>query len=257
MKRSRLPNSDQCFDDRLTQLQKNIYQSPKGQLRLAILQRDLAPMVVGAVPRRILDAGCGLGMMSHWAYQHGHRVLACDHSQEMINAAKKHWGDLPRLQFHQASIQGLHQRNAFEIIFCHAVLEWVADQNAFLAQLRALLKQGGYLSLMFYNSWAREIAQLVYGNFDYVDHHYEVRQCVKLTPHWPCAPDELEKTLLSLDFSIDKRSGIRVFYDILRKPEDEPGFMKHVLQHEQRISTLYPYWQLGRYVHFLLRKNEA
>ncbi len=138
---------------------------------------------------------------------------------------------------------------------CHAVLEWVADQEELISKLSKLVKPNGYLSLMFYNAWAREMAQLVYGNFDYIDKNYQVRQRVKLNPHRPAFPDTVEKQLNQQGLSVISRSGIRIFYDIIRNRDHYQQFPEDIIRHELRVSQQYPYWQMGRYVHFLCQRN--
>jgi S-adenosylmethionine-dependent methyltransferase len=40
---------------------------------------------------------------------------------------------------------------AFDVVACHAVLEWLADPGAAVAGLATFLQAGGFLSVMFYN----------------------------------------------------------------------------------------------------------
>lgn len=252
------PHGDQSFQDRVAHLQKNIYGSDKGRLRLAVLQRDLKPIIQIDKTLSVLDAGCGLGLMSEWVLQHGHRVLACDNAEEMVDQAKSRLQHFPQARFLHSSVQSLPTDVAaekFDVIFCHAVLEWIENQEDFIEHLCALLKPNGTLSLMFYNAWAREMAQLVYGNFDYIDRNYQVRQRVKLNPHWPCFPDKLEQQLNACGMTVHSRSGIRIFYDIIRDKSHYQTLSDDIFRHELRVSQQYPYWQMGRYVHFLAKKS--
>lgn len=258
-KPSALKRGDQSFDDRAVHLQKNIYGSAKGQLRLRILQRDLSPLVVDQPPLQILDAGCGTGLMSEWALSHGHYVSACDSAAVMVDEVRSRLGQSPRFDCRQTSIQALADNlplnKKYDLIFCHAVLEWVEDQPTLLDKLSNLLAPNGTLSLMFYNAWAREMAQLVYGNFDYIDRQYVVRQRVKLSPHYPAFPDVVEQQLTERQLKVNTRSGIRIFYDIMRQREHQQSLADDIMRHELRISQQYPYWQMGRYVHFLATKS--
>ncbi|MGY0399293.1 MAG: methyltransferase domain-containing protein [Ostreibacterium sp.] len=242
---------DQSFDTRANHLQKNIYGSDKGKLRLAILQRDLSAIMTEKSSLSVLDAGCGAGLMSKWALSQGHSVLACDSASVMLNQAKSRIGEQINIRYLQSSIQDLPDNETFDVIFCHAVLEWVENQADFLNKLSQLLKPNGSLSLMFYNAWAREMAQLVYGNFDYIDKNYHVRQRVKLNPHWPINPETVEKMLNQDNMCVISRSGIRVFYDIIRDRQHYQDFADDIIRHELRVSQQYPYWQIARYVHFL------
>lgn len=257
-KKSPFPENDQSFQDRATHLQKNIYGSDKGKLRLKIIQRDLASVMQTKRELSVLDAGCGLGMMSQWALEQGHRVLACDSAEVMVSQAQSRLSSFPKVTFLHAPVQSLainQQAEKFDVIFCHAVIEWVEAQEQLIEHLSHLLKPNGVLSLMFYNAWAREMAQLVYGNFAYIEKNYQVRQRVKLSPHWPCFPDSLEQQLLAHGMTVNVRSGIRIFYDIMRHQEHHQTLAEEIIQHELRVSREFPYWQMGRYVHFLAEKR--
>ncbi len=257
-RKPRIPNHDQSFDDRALHLQKNIYGSDKGKLRLLILQRDLQPIVQSVTdtdkPLSVLDAGCGMGLMSEWFAKLGHRVFACDSSEIMVRETQKRLHNFPDSVCQQMSIQSLTDSPTYDVVMCHAVLEWVANQDKLLHKLASLVKPNGYLSLMFYNAWAREMAQLVYGNFDYIDKNYQVRQRVKLSPHRPAFPDKVEQQLNHNGLSVVSRSGIRVFYDIIRNREHYQQFPNDIIRHELRVSQTHPYWQMGRYVHFLCHR---
>ena len=66
---------------------KNIYATTKGRIRLAVLQRDLAPLLAGA-PLRILDVGGGAGQMALWYASLGHEVVVADRSQVLLDEGR-------------------------------------------------------------------------------------------------------------------------------------------------------------------------
>lgn len=249
---------DQSFDERSSYLRNNIYGSGKGHLRLKILQRDLSDLMVDVEPLSVLDAGCGSGQMSEWALLQGHHVTACDSAEVMLSDMKNHIqqqvGADANLTMLHSTIQALPDDVQYDVIFCHAVLEWIDEKSTVFDKLERLLKPGGTLSLMFYNAWAREMAQLVYGNFDYIDRNYAVRKRVKMSPHYPEAPDVVEQALASRGLTVNTRSGIRVFYDIMRDASHHETLSDDIIRHELRVSQQFPYWQMGRYVHFIARK---
>ncbi len=253
-------NYGQSFDDRAIHLNNNIYHSNKGNLRLHILQRDLSEYIVKSDKKlSVLDAGCGAGIMTQWALEQGHSVTACDTSLIMTNEVQQRLGSNPHLTVLHSTIQELphiDDDQKYDVIFCHAVLEWVENKTAIIDSLLSLLKPNGIISLMFYNAWAREMAQLVYGNFDYIDKGYAVKKKVKLTPHYPAFPDKVEKQLNDKGIFVQSRSGIRIFYDIMRHQDRQEQQLDDIIRHELRISQQYPYWQMGRYIHFIGIKKE-
>ena len=147
---------DRVFDGLAKRFQRQIYDDPRGAIRLAILQDDLAPWVLNTAPLSVLDAGAGLGQMSIWLAQQAHQVQLLEPSAEMLAKAitSIEQADLQAaIQTQQASIQAFCAANTrlFDVIVCHAVLEWLAQPQAVLSQLVACLKPGGVLSLMFFN----------------------------------------------------------------------------------------------------------
>jgi len=89
-------SNDRNFDDLAHRFSDNIYGSPKGQIRLAILKEDLDNFL-SRFPEhtclRVLDAGCGLGYMALYLAESGHEVVLCDHSAEMLQRAQQMFPD--------------------------------------------------------------------------------------------------------------------------------------------------------------------
>jgi S-adenosylmethionine-dependent methyltransferase len=82
--------TDRNFDDLVHKFRTHIYGSPKGTIRLAVLQRDIDLALEGVsknIPLNILDAGAGAGTFSSRFAQQGHRVTLCDISANMLDLA--------------------------------------------------------------------------------------------------------------------------------------------------------------------------
>ena len=62
---------------------KNIYDSTKGRLRMAVLKEDLQPLLNGE-PCRVLDVGAGLGQANEWFLEKGFEVLHTDISESAV-----------------------------------------------------------------------------------------------------------------------------------------------------------------------------
>ena len=128
---------DRVFDGLAKRFQRQIYDDPRGAIRLAILQDDLAPWVLNTAPLSVLDAGAGLGQMSIWLAQQAHQVQLLEPSMEMLAKAItsiEQAGLQTAIQTQQASIQAFYAANTrlFDVIVCHAVLEWLAEPQAVL-----------------------------------------------------------------------------------------------------------------------------
>ena len=87
----------------------------------------------------ILDLGCGDGQLTQRILATGATVVPVDSSPEMVAAARAR-GILAQ----EASAESLpFSDRAFDAVFSNAVLHWVSDQAAMLAQVRRVLKPRG------------------------------------------------------------------------------------------------------------------
>ena len=109
---------DRNFDDLAKRFKKNIYGGLKGDIRLAVLERDcaahipVAPFKTSAARWTILDAGGGQGQFSLQLAQAGHNVVICDISAEMLKLAQEQIDQLGlgnRVQLIHCALQDLPQ----------------------------------------------------------------------------------------------------------------------------------------------------
>ncbi len=88
---------------------------------------------------RILDLGCGDGQLTLRLAATGASVQAVDASAEMVAAARSRG-----VMAEEANAEALPYADAeFDAVFSNAVLHWVRNQDAMLAQVRRVLKPGG------------------------------------------------------------------------------------------------------------------
>lgn len=250
------------FDGKSHTFSRNIYGTTKGRIRLAVLERDLDELLQGLPPGplRILDAGGGFGPLSQRLAARGHSVVLCDLSAEMLALARAQVAEKgldERFDFIHGPIQSLSvdELGRFDLVLCHAVLEWVEDQAGLLATLGALLADGGHLSLMFYNRDGLLFHSLVMGNFDYVHADLVKKRRQKLTPAWPCRPDLVYRWLTELGFAITGRSGVRVIHDYMVEREVKHQRPDELIAMELAHARREPFVHLGRYIHVLARKG--
>jgi S-adenosylmethionine-dependent methyltransferase len=252
---------DRNFDDLALQFSQRIYSGTKGRIRLALLERDLED-VLGAElaerPLRVLDAGGGEGQFARWLAARGHQVTLCDLSRVMLDNARlaaEAEGLAGHFTFIQGAIQDLPDADpAYDLVLCHAVLEWVQDWQGLLRKLGSQLMVGGNLSLMFYNRHSTVFRSLVRGYFDRVNNDKLQGSGKGLTPLYPLVPEDVVSFLSEQGWAVLSKSGIRVFHDYMHKEILARRSTEDIVALEKRFSREEPYRSLGRYYHVMARR---
>ncbi|CEA06133.1 methyltransferase [Pseudomonas saudimassiliensis] len=256
--------ADRYFDQLGAHFARKIYAGPKGAIRLAVLTRDLEewlPEVAAAArPLRVLDVGAGLGHISEWLLQRGHSVTVTEPAEEMLSAARERLQPLPlqpgqSLQFMPLPLQELPTRGErYDLVICHAVLEWLADPAAALLCLRQLVNQGGAVSLAFYNRDALIYKNLIKGQFRKLQRNQLAGEGKRsLTPQQPLDPREVYAWIAEADFHCREQTGVRVFHDYMHEPFKSAADAQEVIEQELLYSRHPAYRHLGRYLHCWLR----
>jgi trans-aconitate methyltransferase len=93
---------------------------------------------------RILDLGCGDGVLTEKIVAAGATVVAVDASPDMIAAARTRGLDARVMEAQKLTFDG-----EFDAVFSNAALHWVRDQKAMLASVhRALKPEGRFVAEM-------------------------------------------------------------------------------------------------------------
>ena len=246
---------DRNFDDLAHRFADRIYNQAKGELRLQLLEAELKDWFPDSRPSCvILDAGGGFGQLSSRYAAAGHSVHICDISAEMLKLAQHAHADISGIQYHHRSVQEL-ELAPVDFILCHAVLEWVEDQEAFIAALAGLLKPTGHLSLLFYNRHALRFKRLLYGEIERLFAPLERGHGKSLTPSYPCEPTQIKLWLEDKGFEIQAESGIRCISDYIDRQKLHMLEKEMLFEAEKMLSTQSPYRELARYIHIRAQKK--
>ncbi|MGO2391996.1 MULTISPECIES: methyltransferase domain-containing protein [unclassified Halomonas] len=255
---------DRYFDGLADKFSRSLYQAPRGELRLAMLDY-LLPTMLQLNGQKVLDVGGGLGQQAAWFAERGHAVTMSEPSEDMLNYAK-HWHrdakSLPEeaVTYVQAPLQSLVDQapGPWALITCHAVLEWLGDPRAAVAALSTLLAPGGQLSLMVFNRDALRFSNAVKGNLEKAlsDRLAGKGKRQRLTPISPVTHADIEQWSAENGLRIEAVAGIRVFQDYLRQPPTTPVERETLLELEKQYCRQDPHWRLGRYLLYTLSKPE-
>jgi len=103
---------------------------------------------------RVLDVGCGGGLLTEVLTRAGAEVTGIDMAPGMIEVARLHAAESAlRIDYRMAAAEDLAQATAeaFDIVTCMEMLEHVPDPAAMTATLARLLRPGGALFISTLN----------------------------------------------------------------------------------------------------------
>ena len=272
---------DRNFDPIADHFADKVYGGLKGDIRLAVLQRDIKQAIaflsshsleVQMRPLRILDIGAGLGQLSIELAKQGHDVTINDISVNMLAKAQQSLQQSQQANKKPASENDLQTSDnitwlvcpyqqlddklhgQYDLILCHALLEWLANPEAIIDFFTKWLAKDGIVSLCFYNPASFVYRNLIMGNFNLLNNpNFKADNKKSLTPNHPVAYNEVAAWLKQAGFEIESVSGLRVFHDyspLKRGGHTNPAA---VINMEVKYSAQEPFKWLGRYLHVLAR----
>jgi len=246
--------SDRHFDLLATRFAEKIYGGAKGAIRLAVLQADLTESLPDR-PLRVLDIGAGLGHMSLWLAERGHQVTLAEPAEPMLEGARQRFADAGHTAtFIQAPWQALPDilTERYDLVICHAVLEWLEEPFTILPVLHQLTEDDGWLSLAFYNRDALIYRNLLKGHFRKMRRNTMAGEKQSLTPQQPLDPRELAAQLEAL-WRVETQSGVRVFHDYMPVEFQAKAELADLLEMELSHRRHPAFAGLGRYLHWMCR----
>lgn len=246
--------SDRHFDLLATRFAEKIYGGAKGAIRLAVLQADLTESLPDR-PLRVMDIGAGLGHMSLWLAERGHQVTLAEPAEPMLEGARQRFAEAGQTAtFIQAPWQALPDilTERYDLVICHAVLEWLEDPFTILPVLHQLTEPNGWLSLAFYNRDALIYRNLLKGHFRKMRRNTMAGEKQSLTPQQPLDPRELAAQLEVL-WRVETQSGVRVFHDYMPVEFQAKVELADLLEMELSHRRHPAFAGLGRYLHWMCR----
>src|SRR5271156_2761550 len=154
---------------------------------------------------RMLDIGCGAGLLCEPFTRLGAQVIGVDPSASNIAAAKLHAekGHLS-IDYRCPTAEEMDVRERFDIVLAMEVVEHVADVGLFLNRCAAMLKPGGLMVISTINRNWKSFALIIVGA------EYVLRWLPRGTHEWDkfVTPDELAKHLLDNRLVITEQSGV-------------------------------------------------
>jgi S-adenosylmethionine-dependent methyltransferase len=140
----------------------------------------------------------------------------------------------------------------FDLVICHAVLEWLAEPQAILPVLHRLTSADGWLSLAFYNRDALIYRNLLKGHFKKLRSQTYAGERQSLTPQQPLDPRELAAQLAP-HWQVETTSGVRVFHDYMPADFQARTEPAELIEMELAYRRHPQFAGLGRYLHWMCR----
>lgn len=156
---------------------------------------------------RVLDVGCGGGLLSESMARLGAQVTAIDLAPEVVKVARLHSLESGvQVDYRVQSVEDLaaEQPGSFDAVTCMEMLEHVPDPTAIIRACASLLKPGGKLFLSTLNRTPAAFALAVVGA------EYIARLLPKGTHHYKdfIKPAELAAWLRNAGLQLEDVSGM-------------------------------------------------
>jgi 2-polyprenyl-6-hydroxyphenyl methylase / 3-demethylubiquinone-9 3-methyltransferase len=160
---------------------------------------------------RILDIGCGGGVLSEPLARLGAAVVGADPAEDNIEAAQLHAAqDRLKIDYRCTTAEALKEAGeSFDVVLAMEVVEHVADFSLFIELCAALVKPGGLLFVATLNRTMKSFALAIVGA------EYILRWLPRGTHQWDkfITPEELEIAIEESGLRIVNESG--VIYNLL------------------------------------------
>ncbi|MCP3374556.1 bifunctional 2-polyprenyl-6-hydroxyphenol methylase/3-demethylubiquinol 3-O-methyltransferase UbiG [Bradyrhizobium cajani] len=154
---------------------------------------------------RVLDIGCGAGLLCEPLSRLGAQVIGVDPSASNIAAAKLH-ADKSHLaiDYRCTTVEEIDPRERFDIVLAMEVVEHVVDVGVFLKRCASMLKPNGLMVVSTLNRNWKSFALAIVGA------EYVLRWLPRGTHEWNkfVTPDELAKYLLDNRLVITEQTGV-------------------------------------------------
>jgi len=154
---------------------------------------------------RVLDIGCGAGLLCEPFTRLGAQVIGVDASASNIAVAKLHAdkGHLS-IDYRCTTVEEMDVRERFDIVLAMEEVEHVVDVGLFLGRCASMLKPGGIMVVSTLNRNWKSFALAIVGA------EYVLRWLPRGTHQWDkfVTPDELARHLADNKLTITDQAGV-------------------------------------------------
>ena len=154
---------------------------------------------------RMIDIGCGAGLLCEPFTRLGAQVIGVDPSATNIAAAKLHAEKSQLLiDYRNTTVEAIDLRERFDIVLAMEVIEHVTDVGAFLSRCAAMMKPTGIMVVATLNRNWKSFALAIVGA------EYVMRWLPRGTHQWDkfVTPEELTRYLQNSRLAVTEQAGL-------------------------------------------------
>ncbi|MEV7174230.1 methyltransferase [Streptomyces sp. NPDC093224] len=245
---------------------------PRASLRTAVVWEvlkealDRRAKATGRDVLDVLDTGGGTGKFAVPVAHLGHRVTVVDPSPNALFGLERRVseaGVADLVRGVQGDAQGLLdvvERDAYDVVLCHGVLEYVDDPAEGVANAVAALRSGGTLSLLAAGLGGAVLARALAGHFT------EARTALTdPAGRWGSGDpvprrftaEQLSGLVGGAGLEVGAVHGVRIFADLVPGVlvDTEPGAVEALLRLEEAAAELPAFHAVATQLHVLGEKQ--
>lgn len=234
---------------------RNLIEQPWGKMFYDLIFRQLNISKDNRL--NILDFGAGFCVTANHYAKH-HNVTAIEPSKDMYSLRIKE-NDYNLVTRGLDALTDIPD-NAFDIIICHNVLEYVDDKELVLRELSRVLKPNGKLSIVKHNLYGRALSyavlndepklalDLLNNNFDNAKNMFGKRDTYS---------NEYLINLLANKMTLTDIVGIRTFFGLSANSEIKysSDWYQSMLELEMKASEIDEYKKVAFFNHLIFKKR--
>jgi S-adenosylmethionine-dependent methyltransferase len=242
--------------------------TPEGQLRVELAFANILELLEhGKDSLRVLDLGCGTGLVAVRLARLGFQVTLLDSSPAMLDLAQRavqeaRVADRISLKLGDATrLSELFTNELFDVIVCHNILEYVDDPPGLLRSVRRLMRNPSAILSVLVRTQAGEVlkAALQTGDLAAAEHN--------LTAEWGQESlyggkvrlftwEALDSMLKTSSLTPAVQKGVRIISDYLPPQISRSEEYERIFELERNLGRRQEFFGIARYMQVLARYVE-